>query len=118
MTNAPTTLEAAPAGGWFLTWSLVGLGVAAALLTCAVPLFTPCDPNAPIMSFDGSHAMPQPYGKLTFWSNVASPILLGLAFFRVTRGIGGCVGGLAVWLVTGFLLYFVSVQVWKAVCPV
>lgn len=101
-----------------LIFAALGIGTAVAMWV--VTAIAPCDLHAPIMSLDGSRAMPQPYAKISLLLNIASPIFVGLAAAKAVGRPWGAAAlvGFVTWLVAGFTVYFVDVQVWKAVCPV
>ena len=94
----------------------LSLGVAAAALLLIDVAIAPCNPHASINSFDSTREMRQPYRGVWLLLNLAAPVLLGvgagLAFRRAHR-----TAGFATWLVSGFLLYYVSVVIWRSVCP-
>jgi hypothetical protein len=92
----------------------VGAGSAIALgLNNAV---ADCDPNAPLMSLDGSLAMPEPYATRSLLFNATAPICFGLVAGITTRK-ARFAAGFATWFASGLFLYFLSVEIWKHTCP-
>jgi hypothetical protein len=113
-TPPPRLPRARARRGTIALFLLFGVGAAVAMgVTDAI---APCDPNAPIMSFDSSREMPQPYGITSFLLNAAAPVAFGLAAGIAVRkwrfGIG-----FVTWLLSGFALYSISVQIWQHTCP-
>jgi hypothetical protein len=83
------------------------IGLAAGVAVVVVCGIAPCDPSAPIMSFDSKRLMPQPYRGWYLALHITAPILLGLAagFAAHRRRVGV---GLLTWFLLGLVLLAAS----------